>query len=173
MANIGIDLDGVVTNSFHKSVYDWAREKLPEVSNYQSFWQDKQLLRELPWDILTQYPLFYQKYSPDPRVIRALHRLSERNTLYYITNRDESLLSTTNLFARRWDIPQYENTFFVEGSKSPLVRKFRLDCFVDDKVEVCLELRTLTRVYMVEQPWNEPIAGVERIEGLWELEEWT
>jgi hypothetical protein len=123
-------------------------------------------------------PRFWDGLAPlaTERQWRALEELSREERLVFITHRYErdsySIHNTTCAWLRRHGI-QNPVVYFTQNHKSGLVRDLKLEVFVDDRHENCLDVaeNTTAVVMMPHRCYNSSFdhPKVQRIQDLQDL----
>jgi 5'(3')-deoxyribonucleotidase len=180
---IGFDLDGVAAD-FNSAMIN----KVIEVTG-------KDLFPPRPFDIPTwDYPQHYgytneecsavwseikrddgfwsglNAYPAAVQILRWLSKLVEygQADVYFVTSRPgTSAKAQTEMWlgARGVDSP----TVLISSDKGGVAKALKLDFYVDDKTENCVDVATAspkTKTYMLAQPWNVEVPGVPRITSL-------
>jgi len=165
MKTYGIDLDGVCFD-FMGAFIAWLNGALDmtlqkeEITSY--YWHEttdvtkEQFMVE--FDKFGEEGHGYRNLDLLPGALEGLNRLDEEgHKIYYITSRPLYALQDTIDCLEEHGFPQRENLHFAKGSKSPLIKKFGVDVFIDDSPKTVVELTTETRatIYCRNYKFNE------------------
>lgn len=183
MAKVGIDVDGVL------ACFDPAFVKVMiEVTGEDRFGKDVEDLDHFPpiWDFPQLYGYtdeqckavwkeiharrgFWQNLNPQPDAADAIRDLSRfrdaGHEVYFVTDRGgvQAKRQTEDwLRDHGMEVP----TVIISGQKGLALGLLNLDCYIDDKLThanscamVVRQQQRLTRVYLLDRPWNQE--GVE------------
>jgi uncharacterized HAD superfamily protein len=158
MAKIGFDIDGVLSDSWHKAVQEDFVMNYNDTKNTKKFWDgwDTRYPKELIHFYL-KCPLFYTKYMPDSKVIETVQDLAEEgHEIHYVTHRfPEELSFTTAWWLKYYKFSYPENLVIGFTPKDETVRSIGCDYFVEDKAEIVNSLANITNIICRTRPWNE------------------
>lgn len=105
--------------------------------------------------------------------IESLDR--EGNDVYFITSRPGiAAKKQTENWIRAAGLNWMEPTVLISSAKGLCAHALRLDIYVDDRWENCLDVVATsegTKVYLLDQPWNQERShpAIERISSLQEM----
>lgn len=152
---IGFDLDGVLYD-WQRAAYNWCVYFNKELKSFEEFFDklNTDEYSEIFRYNLIRIPLLYRVYPIRKDLKEMLNRLSEKNTLYYITNRPEEVTWSTEKWLEENDIPQ-RNNLVISQDKTVDIRRLNLNFYFEDRYDVAKKLRLITDVVLVEQPWNK------------------
>jgi uncharacterized HAD superfamily protein len=162
---IGFDLDGVLY-PWHIYFYEAVKRRdrrLQEMS-YEDFWKNIKTLEEEYKGLFDRYvniPKLYNMQKADKHIVKLLDELSPRNTLYYITCRPANSRMFTKAWMQRSKIPQRDNLIFLEGNKAPTIASLGIRFYLEDRLEHYNDIKDITRVLLIKQPWNNYGEGIE------------
>lgn len=106
--------------------------------------------------------------------VEALHRAG--NDVYFITSRPGiAAKAQTEYWLRNAGLSWMEPTVLISSAKGLCARALRLDVYVDDRWENCLDVVATsegTKVYLLDQPWNRDRShpSIARISSLHEMD---
>lgn len=121
------------------------------------------------WTEIKASPTFWNRLAPYDDVLdflRIVRGLSKN--IYFITNRaGETAKFQTESWLKRFsgiDIP----TVLISEAKGSCCSALKITHYIDDKTENCSDVsyRSSAKCYMLVRPWNQPLAGVSRINSL-------
>ncbi len=167
---LGFDLDGVLYD-WHSLVYDLLKRDYNLDIDYYTFWSTEwrksnyqKIISGLVGDITLYSRLFIR-----PSINNVLKELDKYYDLVYITQRPKSAALTTRLWLKKNDVPNYSNVYILEN-KCNAIRELGCAFYIEDRVELAHQIKLLTNVILVAQPWNEGLRnGFEVIFNLEEL----
>lgn len=161
----GIDLDGVC--------FDFMGAFLTHLNGALDMHMKKEEITSYYWHETTdvtkeQFMVQFDLFGDEGHGYRSLELLSgaleglkrlhkEGHKIYYITNRPLYALQDTIDCLEEHGFPQRENLHFAKGSKSPLIKKFGVDVFIDDSPRTIEQITVETRasIYCRSYPFNE------------------
>lgn len=173
---IGFDLDGVLV-PWHERITKYGIEKLGWPKNTKSADVFKPKTRDGLFDVLpkeqqseiARMKEFYVGEPIDQDILSMLRFLAESYKFIYVTSRPGGEVhDATRYWFVKNQLPYLTNLHIVDnGSK----RSFVTGCkfFVDDRVDVALDLADVTTVITVDQPWNRHLDTPNRIKTIFDL----
>ena len=176
---LGVDLDGVLAN-FIKGFLVTARKVTGrdiDINHQQQSWDfenDGILTKaevDATWHALKDTYNWWEHLEamPGTKALRSFLPLSDEFRFYFITSRVPS---------EGWPVEEQsgvwlEDTFAIsvptvitEKNKGPVCHALKVDYFLDDKLENCLEVEQQspqTRVYVKDAPYNRVAIGPRRV----------
>jgi uncharacterized HAD superfamily protein len=160
---IGVDIDGVLSN-FVSPFCELIQQMFGhEVSTEPTHWnwyrdygvtdvEDKQL-----WQWITHNPDWWGGIPALPYARMGIAHLRESGCeIYFITNRPGFGAKTvTENWLRHHGFP--DPTVLVASDKAPIIRALKIDAFIDDKPETCVDVanKTSARVFMPDRSYNQ------------------
>lgn len=172
---IGVDIDGVLAD-FTYPVAELASQMFNlEVSGHATHWNwmrdfgvtgDKE--REL-WGWIKEHPEWWGTLPALPGARMAIAYLRESSAeVYFITSKPSfGCKLVVENWLRHHGYP--DPTVLIAEDKAPIVKALKIQMFVDDRPETCVDVvaKTESRVFMPNRPWNQgEFPGVTRVEGL-------
>ncbi len=180
--NLGIDVDGVL-GDFNKSMMEWCRKITgrdlfppgyqPHTWNYPEALGYTNEEVSAMWSAIKRDELFWLSLDGYPEtpaaIVYLVNRRAQGDDIYFITNRvgvrakgqTEAWLS-----GRGFRQP----TVLLSGEKGLCAKALKLDAYIDDKWENCVDVayepvfnelkgqwetrRTATNVFLMDRPWN-------------------
>lgn len=149
----GIDLDGVCFD-FLNAFRTWLNDKLDkslekeEITSY--YWYEdtditkKEFFRE--FDRFGMEGRGYRNLELLDGAVDGLNAIDAAgHKIFYITNRPLYAIEDTKTALANAGFPQQENLYFAKGDKTPLVKEFNVDVFIDDSPRTISQLAANTR----------------------------
>jgi uncharacterized HAD superfamily protein len=151
---IGLDLDGVLYD-WHRPVYNYLKTTKGIPESYEEFWHVFLKYEEDLKYIVTLSDL-YDKTIPTKETIDTLNKIDKGgHTIHYITSRPESATLVTERYVNKW-YPQSMNlTVTKNGDKPNYIRLYKLDFYVNDRMEENMKLKDICKIILYKQPWND------------------
>lgn len=155
---IGFDIDGVLY-PWHKYFYNYVSERNPKYKElgYENFWMNIKTLEEENnkwlWHVVNM-PKLYNMEAVEKEILVLLTILSNNSEFYYVTSRPESVHKVTRSWVEKNKLPQKENLYIVTNGKRDVISKLDLDYYLEDRLENYESLKDITRVLLIDQPWN-------------------
>ena len=155
ISNIGFDIDGVLY-PWHKAV-DTYLKAYCSIDVGLDLWKNpmKYITPQFA-DNLCKMEDLYTKFMPDKEMLDVLWSLSEKYGIYYITSRPDEVKTVSEMYFQKYGFPQNYNLTFTKD-KPFWVKYYEIDLFVEDRDKFALELKDITNVVIVRQPWNEEL----------------
>jgi uncharacterized HAD superfamily protein len=155
---LGFDLDGVLY-PWQEVIYQYQRYHAGEEHSFQDFWKEatERVFNTKLGDFWLTNNLFYVQRDIRPEILDVIHYLNDIYDVYYITSRVKSARYATKYWFKRNKLPNFDNLYFADGEKLPLVLQHEIDYFVEDRIKHILELKDHTNIILIRQPWNELI----------------
>jgi len=153
---IGFDLDGVLY-PWQEVVWEYSVNILNKKLSYEDFIE--YILNpknKLFLDNLIATRNLYFTRSPIKSVRHYIQNLGKQNNIYYITNRSEDLRIVTEAWLFQYKFPQLENLILTKD-KSSIIRRLKIDIFVEDRAEIAIKIKNLTTVILYKQLWNKDV----------------
>ena len=174
MANIGVDLDGVVAR-FESGYaplltkrcgieFPLDSPEFPPVWHWPNAWDVPQDAQDAAWQEIKEDPTFWLSLLPMPGAEECLSELDylswKGHNIYFITHR---MGAQAKRSTERWlQIHGMENpTVMLVEQKHLAAVALRLDAYIDDMWENVTEVKHFTkqhglptRVYMARRPYN-------------------
>ena len=151
---IGFDLDGVLYD-WHRPVYNymWIYKGIKE--SYEEFWHNFLKYEEDLKYAVTLSDL-YEKTMPSQETLTTLKKINEAgHTIHYISSRPDSAITVSEKYVNKW-YPQSMNlTITKNGEKQNYIRLYKLDIYVNDRIEENLKLKDTCKIILFKQPWND------------------
>ncbi len=160
---LGLDIDGVLAN-FNQSYIALASKRLnrpiathePEEWNY--LLNRGVLLEEETklWEWIEDNPQWWEELSGYEENISAAFCIPQEVDVYYISSRPTPALRHTKNWLKRMNLG--EAAVILTYEKGPVARALKLDYFIDDRPENCLEVKgchSSCHVTMLSRPWNQ------------------
>lgn len=132
------------------------------------------------WGSISDDSSFWYHLSPYDGVVEFMARLdSGVHDFYFITNRPGA---TAKSQTENWidyhnfglQSDSFSNpTVLVSGAKGMCARALKLDLYIDDNTENCLDVNSAspsTHVIMLARPWNTAQMGILRVDSLHQFE---
>lgn len=177
----GIDIDGVLANfvqgfaslgeEFQGTHYEWNLD----LSSWGLGLTREQ--EQAGWRKVTADPNFWLNLDVLNRFPQEL--LKPMDVVYFITKRKETPGRSTAQDAARW-LRNKQNielpTVLALDNKGETCRALKVDAFIDDKPENCWDVMKEspnTKVFLMDQPWNQWDTKVPRVKTLEEFFEQT
>lgn len=156
MKSIGLDFDGVLYR-WHESLYQYFVLYRDYDGSYETFWKDyKSIVSEDDLEYYASIDTLYSNMMPTCDCLSFLDQIKDRFNIFYITSRPVLVKTTTEAYMRRYSFPQRDNLVFTYD-KGSYARRLRLSYFVEDSQKNAEELRAITTVILMAQPWNKPV----------------
>jgi len=151
---IGLDLDGVLYD-WHRPVYNYMTIYKGVKESYEEFWHHYKDYEEDLKYLVTLVDL-YDKTIPTKETLKTLSIINGGgHTIHYITSRPEDATLITERYVNRW-YPQAMNlTVTRNGDKPNYIRLYKLDFYVNDRMEENLKLKDVCKIILFRQPWND------------------
>lgn len=169
---IGIDIDGVLADfnsSFIQTVIAVTGEdKFPprpfdiptwHYPQYFGYSEEVMDYKKGPvWAAIFENPSFWSSLIAYPKVPLFLLILASDTVhdFYFITNRDGiQVKNQTERWLNAKGFPR--PTVLISGAKGLCAQALKLDVYVDDRWENCLDVKEKspsTRVFILDRPWN-------------------
>ena len=167
----GIDIDGVLADfvkgfaslndgTWQLDLSSWGlgltREQ--ELDGWKKVTEDADFWLDL--DVLNRFPQ---------------ERLAPMDVVYFITKRKETPGRSTAQEAAKWLYKKQGIAFptvLALDNKGETCRALKVDAFIDDKPENCWDVMSqspTTRVFLMDQPWNQWDTKVTRVKSLEEF----
>jgi uncharacterized HAD superfamily protein len=151
---LALDLDGVLYK-WHVAVYEYYRLYKNYQGCHDAFWTTfYKTISEEEWTFITNIDFLYACIAPDKDCRDFLDTVKEKFTIYYITSRPLYVKTTTEQFLNRYNFPFCENLVFTDD-KVNTARRLQVDYFLEDLPANAKALSAVTRVIMIEQPYNK------------------
>jgi hypothetical protein len=173
---LGFDLDGVLV-PWHERVTKYGIENLGWPKNTISADVFKPKTKDGLFDVLpheeqsriARMKEFYVGEPIDKDILSMLKFLARFYKLVYITSRPSGEVhDATRYWFVKNQLPYLTNLHIVDnGSKKEFAKKCKF--FVDDRVDVALDLADVTTVVTVDQPWNRHLDTSNRIKTIFDL----
>lgn len=154
MKTLGFDLDGVlypwqeVTYSYIKSNSD------NHIEPYNNFWNtfDDKYPR-IYIDNLLELPMLYSCRVPDKNDLKILDTLNRHYYIIYITARMREVEWTTRKYLEGYSYPNPKEVYFTDDKHIEII-KHEVDYFVEDRPKYLNQIKGLTEVILMKQPYN-------------------
>ncbi len=169
--NLGFDLDEVISKTAHMAVdycnYELGTKIMVEDLVYFFFQENiftaddvkqKAICNAMSWAIHSEAMLATSKpYKNAVKYLNLLNKLGHK--IYIITKREQLFKDTTAVWLHRNNIPFNELVMTDGEEKSSYVKKYNLDCYVDDFLPNLEEmaqsqLRWRKGLMLFTRPWN-------------------
>lgn len=184
--NIGVDIDGVLTN-IQDYVFEYGSKfsykngknlKNLEKNKYETSeifnWQNDE--DRTFWDeIFTNYA---QNERPRFFASEVLKKINEKHKIYIITartddNRDgiegtEKISEITKKWLIKNDIP-FDNIFFPGVDKRNTVLDNKIDIMIEDSAENIKMLEPFTKIIVFDAIYNKDVEGYARVNSWYEI----
>lgn len=155
---LGIDLDGVLY-PWHHSAHEYMRLYRNYTGTYNDLWGTDHLkFTPEDWEFLANIDILYSNMAPTPDCVNFLKEIGDKFTVYYVTSRPEYVRLTTEQYLRRHRFPFTDN-LILESDKVNTARRLKCDYFIDDLPKYLDGLSGVTKVIMIEQPYNKSYIG--------------
>ena len=153
--NIGFDIDGVLY-PWHTAVDTYLKAYCNIDAGIDLWKNPLKYISPQFADNLCRMEDLCTKFIPDKDMLDVLWKLSEKHNIYYITSRPDDVKTATEMYFQKYGFPQNYNLTFTKD-KSFWVKYYEIDLFVEDRDKFALELKDITNVVLVRQPWNEEL----------------
>jgi uncharacterized HAD superfamily protein len=120
------------------------------------------------WKDISNDKTFWLTLSPYKDTYNFISALSRyNNDFYFITSRPGK---TAKLQTELW-LDKFSTqplTVLISSEKGLCAKALKLDYYIDDKTENCIDVdeNSSTKCFMLAQPWNRQIYGIERINSI-------
>jgi len=161
---IGFDLDGVLY-PWHEIVLEYCKKSgfIDRSVNLKKLFNpfdstnifDNQFNSILRHNILHN-PTLYDKAPIRKDYLRILNNLAKLTRIIYVTFRP--FVEVTMHWMKYNKLPYYNDTFIVNGGPSGkvnVVKENNCLLYIDDRVDVAKVLSPITKVLLLNRPWNE------------------
>lgn len=158
---IGLDIDGVVANSFPVFLQELNKHYGKNVAKIDSY--DMTDLYGATWQEIDKFFAENMEYlflEPEPMegaIANIKSLLQAGHEISFITARKPGAEEEVTLrWFQKYNIPATRTNFVGGRSKVPAVRKFGLDVFVEDFMSNALEIAEIgVPVLLLDAPYNE------------------
>lgn len=158
---IGLDIDGVVADSFpvfRRELNKHFGKDIFEINSY-----DMSKLYNIPADDLNSFFVTNMEYlflAPNPKegVVETIQEwLKAGHQIVYVTARKKGEEERiTQKWFDRYEIPREKTVFVGSNSKTIAIKEFSLDVFVDDFLSNAVEISELgVPVFLMDAPYNQ------------------
>ena|SRR5919108_1267903 len=173
--NIGIDVDGVLSN------FTWAARDLcklmfngkPSDDLVQTGWGFDSLgiskaEENQMWRQIDSIPDWWMTHEKMPHT-NLLTRLWDNHRVIFITNRKDGTGRPIEIQTAMWlreNFQIWNPIVIISDNKGPLGLGLKLDYFIDDRpknVEEMVEESPLTRTYICDASYNQEVQGIPRV----------
>lgn len=169
---IGIDIDGVITDSFTVAVHqDFLLNGKTQEEDLTAFWlnYDRDLSTKMLDSNIMSTPIYYSIKPPKHGVVETLNKLTAMgHKLYYVTSRPEAVKVDTEMYFRRYNIPQRNTLIFAEN-KQIIVDSIGIQLFLDDNPKFIEQLKNSCKAVLMDTPYNKDYQAEDRIYSFEEL----
>lgn len=169
--NMAFDIDGTISCGFHESIYQWVQLNKNYSGTYYDFWSRDWFCRD---EIFKQFcikgEMFYNTVFPSKSIVAFLQNLSVKNTLFYITSRPNSMQYVTAKWMGHGNFPNVENLFFSKN-KAEIILDYDIKIMVEDNIEQYERLSSITKMFIINRPWNSEYIKKNNVQCLYNLEE--
>jgi hypothetical protein len=154
METIGFDIDGVLY-PWQRVAYSWLRANRGITTPYLQFWNGsmEDIFPPGTRKFLIGIESLYGSAVPDRGVVETLDLLSKDYNICYITSRPKSMTLVTEEWFDKYKLPCAYN-LVVGVPKTIAVRLFNCKYYVEDRIKYIEELKNITNIIVMRQPWN-------------------
>lgn len=158
MKSLVVDLDGTIYN-WHIPIYNKLVELDLVKDDYDTFWKDLWFKEPYQSKIseLVNDPYYYTARPIEPKIVKALNKLSKEYKIYYVTQRPLHCEEATRKHLTENKLPQVEN-LTVLPNKIDFINQLKPDYIIDDREGVLEKVECKTK-FLVTQLWNLKAIG--------------
>jgi uncharacterized HAD superfamily protein len=169
--SVYFDIDGTLTDSFNLAAYNYSKDYFKLTESYEEFWQKTWWeYPDLYHENLVNTEILYSMFSPRKDIVNAVKDISKQYQVGYISVRPLEFEHLTLKYLYDYEFPNWNNLVLTKD-KEIEIRKICPTFFVEDRTNTVEQIKNLTNVFYVRQPWNygKEVDGVTSINGVWEL----